>query len=188
MKKEISSRKWLTNRVILMTAKITLRNRMRETRATVPKAIRDKASIELANQKLPSGRILSYASFGSELSTLLFNQRLAEEKRLVLPCRAGNSLKLFACKTVPSHGDILWEPEGEEEIDPSSLSLALVPGLAFDTSCFRLGYGKGYYDRLLPLLDKKIPALGVGFPCQMVDYLPREAHDFPINKILYLGE
>lgn len=63
--------------------------------------------------------------------------------------------------------------------------ILLVPLLAFDASGYRLGYGVGYYDRTLAALrkDHKILAIGIAYAGQMIDKVPREAHDEPLDLI-----
>jgi len=69
-------------------------------------------------------------------------------------------------------------PEGEIDIP----DLVLVPFLAFDASGYRLGYGGGYYDRTLAMLD--VPAIGFGFAGQQVERVPRGPYDIPIPAIV----
>jgi 5-formyltetrahydrofolate cyclo-ligase len=58
---------------------------------------------------------------------------------------------------------------------PGEFDLILAPVLAFDREGFRLGYGKGYYDRLLA--ETAAPAIGLAFADQELAVIPREAHD-----------
>ncbi len=60
----------------------------------------------------------------------------------------------------------------------------LVPGVAFDAGFYRLGYGGGYYDRFLPRLRREALAVGVAFSLQVVDKLPRHAHDFRLDALV----
>lgn len=73
------------------------------------------------------------------------------------------------------------EPEGSST-DPKELDVVVVPAIAFDKRGHRLGYGKGYYDRFL----KRTDALKVGFAFdfQVVDELPVEEHDIPVDLII----
>ena len=65
---------------------------------------------------------------------------------------------------------------------PGDWDLAIVPLLAFDRSGRRLGYGKGYYDRLLAA--SPVTAVGVGFAAQEVDCLPATARDVSLDWIV----
>lgn len=67
-------------------------------------------------------------------------------------------------------------------LDPHSVELVFVPGLAFDRRGYRLGRGKGYFDRLLPTLSGI--KCGVAFAEQLVDALPIELHDARLDCIV----
>jgi 5-formyltetrahydrofolate cyclo-ligase len=60
----------------------------------------------------------------------------------------------------------------------------LVPGLAFDRAGFRLGRGKGYYDRLLARRAPQAFLCGVCFDDVLVERLPHEPHDIPMDRLL----
>lgn len=64
-----------------------------------------------------------------------------------------------------------------------SIDLVLVPGLAFDRSGHRLGFGMGYYDRLLAALDAEVPRVGICPAELLVAVLPNEEHDVPMTHI-----
>lgn len=67
-------------------------------------------------------------------------------------------------------------------IDPAELDLVVVPGVAFDRAGNRLGRGGGFYDRFLPRCPGAF-LLGVGFAEQMVETMPAEAHDRPVDGV-----
>jgi 5-formyltetrahydrofolate cyclo-ligase len=60
----------------------------------------------------------------------------------------------------------------------------LVPGLAFDDQGYRIGYGKGFYDALLPQLAEAVLTVGVGFEAQMHHPVPIAPHDWPVQALL----
>jgi 5-formyltetrahydrofolate cyclo-ligase len=60
--------------------------------------------------------------------------------------------------------------------------MILVPGRAFDRAGTRLGRGGGAYDRILAGLQA--PKIGVAFACQLVENLPREPHDVPMDAVV----
>ncbi len=133
--------------------------------------------------------VLSFSSFGNELDTWLLNENLQKKGKLVLPTIVMKELKLYLVTDIKkqlkknSFGILEPIPQLCKEISPSSLSLALIPALAFDKNRHRLGYGKGYYDRLF----KKMPLCntwGIGFASQQFPLsFPSEAHDIPVTHL-----
>lgn len=63
----------------------------------------------------------------------------------------------------------------------TELDLVVVPGLAFDQSGARLGYGGGYYDRTLSGLG--VPTVMLAFDCQRAERVPMEPHDVRVRAI-----
>ena len=76
---------------------------------------------------------------------------------------------------------VLEPPPGTPEIPLERVEAVLVPGLAFDERGGRLGYGGGFYDRLLPLLG--VPKIGVVPAALIVAELPHEAHDARVDLL-----
>ena len=78
------------------------------------------------------------------------------------------------------------EPVAPEWTDPAELDLMLVPGLAFDRAGNRLGFGRGFYDRLIARCRPDLRTLGVAAPWQLIPAVPAEPHDRPMTAILVL--
>ena len=75
------------------------------------------------------------------------------------------------------------ELEGAQPIAPEELELLIIPALAFDREGYRLGRGKGYYDRYLSRTGAY--RIGVSYGIERVDRLPREDWDLPMNELIY---
>ena len=69
-------------------------------------------------------------------------------------------------------------------VDLATIDVALVPGLCFDERGGRLGYGRGYYDRLLALLSARVATVGVTRAALVLPRLPTEPHDVPVRWLL----
>lgn len=90
-------------------------------------------------------------------------------------------------KLVPGPHGIL-EPSAGPAIRPEDVRVWLVPGLAFTKDGRRLGYGGGWYDRLLAQVPERIPRIGVAYGFQMVDELPSEPHDIRLTGVVAFGQ
>ena len=130
--------------------------------------------------------ILAYYSFGREVFTHDFIEKYANEKKIILPVVKKNVLVLkeYTGKSGMAKSDYgILEPIGPDFTDYSQIDLGIIPGVAFDRKMNRLGRGKGYYDRLLPLLSNAF-LIGVGFSFQLKDAIFFESHDFPLDCII----
>ena len=78
----------------------------------------------------------------------------------------------------------IQEPSPENRIimTPEMFDLVIIPGIAFDRKGGRLGQGKGYYDRFLEATSAF--RLALAFDCQLIEAVPTESHDVPMNAIL----
>lgn len=77
----------------------------------------------------------------------------------------------------------IMEPTGRVFTDYGGIDLVIVPGMAFDDCGRRLGRGRGYYDRFLPLV-RQAYKMGVCFAFQKVDYVPTEATDVSMDEVI----
>ena len=135
--------------------------------------------------------VLAYAGFGSELETDSFMHAVLERgKTLILPRVEGEELGLYAVEDlqrelVPGTWGIRQpDPETCERVEPSRVDFVLAPGVAFDARGGRLGYGAGFYDRLLSSMNPR-PALVAGaFEIQVVERVPVDETDVRVDMIV----
>jgi 5-formyltetrahydrofolate cyclo-ligase len=136
---------------------------------------------------LAAETVLFYASFRSEVETHdMVRRALAAGKRIVLPRVSGNELVLleitdFDRDVHPGKWDIP-EPSRGTPAGPEQVDLIVVPGAAFDAAGNRLGYGAGFYDKLLKGYKGVTAALA--FELQIVLEVPADPHDVPMQKIV----
>lgn len=174
------------------TEKSALRGHFRKVRSSLDSERKSSASqklLEAIEQLLDQpGWVLSFCTTGSEIDLSLVNQRLAELGRLVLPRVEGEQLALYTTRDLILSPWSILEPDPtlSSPVLPEQIGVALVPALAFDGDGHRLGYGLGFYDRLLPKL-RHARSIGVGYQEQLFEgHLPTEAHDIPLHALLLL--
>jgi 5-formyltetrahydrofolate cyclo-ligase len=176
--------------------KAALRQFWRKQRGQIPISRRKKAEYTIKRKLISFSNshryVLSYQSFDSELNTHSLNEYLAKQGKLLLAKVENQTLKIYRvpdihhCLQPHAWGILEPIPERCYEVEADSIiSLILVPGLAFDSCNHRLGYGKGYYDRLLAKLPKETVILGLGFKEQRSsEPLPVSTSDHPLHKVL----
>lgn len=181
----------------LREAKRALRERVLAARDALDPPVRATASNAIAARigALPSfreaRRPLLTLPFRSEWDTRpLLDAGLARGRGVVLP-RVDEPTRMLELRLVTEPAWQIREGyRGIPEPDPSTPRVApedidwiLVPGVAFDARGGRLGYGGGYYDRLLPLLPADTPRIAGAFDLQMVDAVPAAPHDLRVHTI-----
>ena len=157
-----------------------------EERRAATIAVTDRAADRL--RELP-GLIGLYVAFGDELHPGRLIDRLVAGGRVVaLPATPRWNAPLVFRRWAP--GDPLVKgrmniPEPAPDAPEVFPDVVVVPPVAFDRRCFRIGYGAGFYDRTLPTLRQRHPvfALGFSFACQEIEAVPEEPHDVPLNEI-----
>ena len=126
--------------------------------------------------------VLCYHSVGGEVDTIRLIERMRSDgKTVCLPAIVEKGVmeaRRMDCLVPGPYG--IPCPEGPRVL-PEEIDLVVVPGLAFDLLCHRLGQGGGYYDRYLPLC--RGVKIGLAFECQVVDDLPLEAHDIQLDYV-----
>ncbi|HRZ87257.1 MAG TPA: 5-formyltetrahydrofolate cyclo-ligase [bacterium] len=134
--------------------------------------------------------IMFYLSKGNEVDTHgMVRDALRSGKRVVVPfCPGGHhrmvpaEIRCFSELECGRFG-VLQPRHGEvREVPPEQIELFIVPGVAFDAEGYRLGRGRGYYDRLLEAAGAAKIALAYDF--QVVERVPREAHDVRVDIVV----
>lgn len=133
--------------------------------------------------------LLAFVSKEIEVSTeLIIKTALAQGKSLALPkCREANQMDFYLIEDLSSlsRGSYgLLEPDGEKcrILKNFEDSVCLVPGLVFDREGYRLGFGKGYYDRFL--LSYPGETVGICYGKCIENNLPRGYYDRPVNAVI----
>jgi len=137
--------------------------------------------------------ILFYVNFRGEVATRgMIAEALGSGKKVLVPKvdRKAHRLKLFEIRDMSEDLEAgymgIYEPvEGHARpAAPEEVDMVVLPGVGFDKSGRRLGYGGGYYDRLIEMLRPGVPLLALAFDRQVVDEVPAEAHDKRVDKVI----
>ena len=130
--------------------------------------------------------IATYLSFPHEFQTQeLIEQAQKDGKKVLIPKtypKGCMDFVVYEPQQLVKTSFGLLEPQGDlEVVDASQIDLIHVPGLAFTTEGYRIGYGGGYYDRYLEHFSGH--TLSTIYPCQIQDFIP-ENHDIPVQEVL----
>jgi 5-formyltetrahydrofolate cyclo-ligase len=183
---------------MLRDAKLSLRREMLARRDALDPGVRAAAGAAIVERlrELPSfaaaRTLLLTLPFRSEWDTMpLVRRALDEGKRVAIP-RVNALARMLELYVIADPArDIGASPQGIPEpllhcgaVEPRAIDWVLVPGVTFDRSGRRLGYGGGYYDRLLPLLAPRTPRIVGAFDLQIVERVPAGPHDITIDLIV----
>ncbi|MEW5845176.1 MAG: 5-formyltetrahydrofolate cyclo-ligase [Bacteroidota bacterium] len=131
--------------------------------------------------------VLAFWSLSDEIDTHEFVIKWASDKRMVLPVVVGDELELRLFTGVEqmeqSSSFGIMEPQTGQLIKPEEIDFAIIPGVAFDPKGNRLGRGKGYYDRTMPLLRNAVK-VGIAYEFQLIDSVPVSEHDVPVDLVI----
>lgn len=176
--------------------KKTLRKELLQKRLSLTEQYVEDASeiiykkIVESPEYITANTIMCYMDFRNEVKTRKINDKILKDgKTLILPLTDMKEKKLFLYKVTDLEKDLvqskygILEPKRDnEETKLESIDLILVPGVAFNSDNFRMGYGGGFYDRLLANYTGN--RIGLFFEEQKSDKLIIEPHDQGLVTII----
>lgn len=177
-----------------MDDKEGIRREILKLRAAHPESERLSKSAEIEKRLFSidefakAKTVLFYASKSDEVLTRgIIVRTLSAGKRAALPVVREQDLVLAEIRSfeglVGGKFGIL-EPKVVVPVEPGEMEAVIVPGVAFDERGNRIGFGKGYYDRLLKRLGKNVPKIGLAYEFQVVPKVPAGEWDVPIHLIV----
>ena len=137
--------------------------------------------------------IMLYLDFNNEVKTdELINKLISLRKIVSSPITLKEERILIPCQITDLQNGIkigtygIREPKQVKalEVDVKNLDVVIVPAVAYDKDCYRLGYGGGFYDRFLNRLRDDAITIGIAFDLQIFDSVPKEDHDAQLNYII----
>ena len=180
----------------LMT-KAEIRTQMRQQRAAQAETTRQAASQAITAALLACPefqRAREIACFLSLPQEIVTDDLLAacrqQHKRVCVPVWDPTSKTYLLARWAPTQALVAGphgvpEPVAWQAVDLQTVDLVVVPGLAFDKQGGRLGYGKGYYDRILAGCRAACCKIGLGYTWQVIDgHLPLASHDVHMDLLV----
>jgi len=180
----------------ITAAKRAARARARHARDAVDTTERRVAAQEVAHEllalpELISARgLLAYAALPTELDPVPAVWRLRKRgvriayPRIESPGVLGIHYVDHELELVPGPFGLSQPREHAPHAPHVAIDAVLVPAVAFDLRGMRLGYGGGYYDRLLPILRPDCLRIGVAFDEQVLAEIPAEEHDEVVDIVI----
>ena len=181
------------------TSKNELRQKYRAVRDSFGEEFIETASyiacenIKKCNKFISADTVLLYYPTKNEISPLpLLDICLKMGKRVAFPvCQRESTTLIFRKITnlddlSPTTFGLLEPNDACEMITPSKNTLCIVPALIFARNGYRLGYGKGYYDRFLENFEGT--SMGISYSACVVDFVPHEKHDIPLDLLITESE
>ena len=159
-------------------------------RASASAAICDAANALLVERLSPGAVVALYSAKGSEVDTaridgfarghgwvVTYPRVIAEERQL--------AFHAVTLDELAASGFGLREPNADApRVAITDIAAFLVPGLGFDRSGGRLGWGRGHYDATLAVASASALRVGLAYECQVIEQVAREAHDVALHIII----
>lgn len=171
-----------------------IRKKMLKLRNEMEQTIRDKKDEKITLKfaeflmSKETKSVLLYASYGSEVNTekiFYFCQQHAIKTAFPKVLERVKTLELYwvnNLEQLSSGYKSILEPERGAKASIEEIEVIVVPGIAFDINCYRIGYGGGFYDRLLQY--KKGLSIGLAYEEQIIEQIPIEDFDRKVDMII----
>jgi 5-formyltetrahydrofolate cyclo-ligase len=175
-----------------------LRKKYLDIRASIPAdvhALKSKAifdNLKTTEAYKDSETYMIFLDFRGEVATRpIINELLNLGKTVALPVVDFNTMELVLVR-IDSLDNLvkskygIYEPIVTDDVimNPNDFDLMLAPGAVFDEKGYRIGYGGGFYDKLLVQLTGDTEVIGLAFSEQMIDNVPHESFDQPLDGIV----
>ena len=137
--------------------------------------------------------IACYVNKDSEVNTRpLIRATLDQEKRVLIPVVKKGDIELFfseikdlGSELAPGTFGILEpKPENVHPVSLDTVDVMFVPGIVWDREGYRLGWGRGYFDRVIKNLPQHVRSAGLAFNMQLIGKVPRDQFDVPVDMVV----
>lgn len=175
----------LRNKILAVRNTLDLEHRLGKGRTICEKLL---ASDIYKNARV----IMCYMDFRNEVPTSVFSQACINDcKTLCFPvCVDDKTMFAAEADKLPKRnrfdifGIAVPETGKYNVIEPDAIDLVVIPGTVFSKQGYRIGYGKGFYDRYLLGIREDCFKVGFGYDFQIVDHIEPDIHDIPVDILI----
>ena len=150
---------------------------------TKDKAIYNKV---INNSKIKSSNlILIYVSKKEEVDTINIINYFLKSKQIAVPKIENNIMNFYYIKSLNDlkKGSFnVLEPNTKDKVTDFNNCISITPGICFSKDNYRIGYGKGYYDKFYE--DNNIYSIGLCYKECLLNSIPKDKGDIPVNEII----
>ena len=174
-----------------------LRNKILLIRDSLEEEVKNNMDYEIYKKLIVSelylnaNNIFIYMSFGKEIETKnIINKALKDKKKVYIPKiykedKSMRAIRLKSLAELKENSMGILEPiDDSDYINKEKIDLIIVPGVVFDLSGNRIGYGGGYYDRYLEDIKAIRNKLVLAYDLQVIDFIDSEIHDIKFDYII----
>lgn len=183
----------------VVRAKTAIRETIIRKRKALGDIERNEKSLSIARRLFEldafkeSEAVFCFLSLSHEVqTTAIFSEAFRLGKEVFVPLVNAREDRLQVAR-IPSldiefvagkHGIREPAPKVREIVSPSCVDLVIAPGLVFDVRGNRIGYGGGYYDKLLKEMSRDVIRIGIGYDFQILDSAPHSDLDEPVQFVV----
>lgn len=177
--------------------KRVLREQVLSKRESLSRESKIQYDKEILNELIKSDiyksakKIFTYISFGSEVDTIEFIKYALNDSKEVYVPKTNKSIKEMIAVSIHNFNNMTVDKWGILEpsiVDKNQIGedfdLIIMPGVAFDRSCNRIGYGGGYYDKYISKHRGNAKLVALAYDVQIVDNIESEEHDIKPDKVV----
>lgn len=170
-----------------------MKKELRKKYLEIRKKIKNKNSKDLTifqkviiNEEIKKATtILTYVSTEDEVDTKKLIKYFFKNKKVAVPKVIGNDMKFYFINSLDDleKGSFnILEPKTKVEVKDFNKTISITPGVCFSKDGYRIGYGKGFYDRFYQ--KHKIYKIGLCYKECLVEKLPNDPFDINVNEVI----
>lgn len=169
------------------------KNELREFYKIVRKNIQNKEEqnsiilnkVIMNKEVLKCSTLLIYVSFNDEVDTINIIKYFLGKKKIAVPRIENNIMNFYYINSLndlrKGYFNIL-EPTTNLKVETFTNTTCIVPAICYDSNNYRVGYGKGFYDKFLS--NKNIYTIGISYKETLINKIPIDKYDINLNEVI----